>query len=84
MIHLTARDALAGDGAVPARPEHVEAMGAGNAVYPQIDAEYIARMKDMLDLYVEAPDHARPAVCFDESSTKLISEARQPLSAEPG
>src|ERR671939_57180 len=29
---------------------------------PQIDAEYVARMEDVLDLYAEAPDPLRPVV----------------------
>ena len=49
---------------------------------PQVDAEYVARMEDVLDLYAEASDH--PVVCFDESPTQLIGEVRQPIPAEPG
>jgi transposase len=33
---------------------------------PKVDAEYVARMEDVLDLYAEAPDPWRPVVCFDE------------------
>src|SRR5881398_726462 len=51
---------------------------------PQIDGTYVARMEDVLDLYAEAPDLKRPVVCFDESPTQLIGEARQPISAMPG
>jgi transposase len=51
---------------------------------PRVDAEYVARMEDVLDLYAEAPDPKRPVVCFDESSTQLIGEARVPVPAEPG
>jgi len=51
---------------------------------PKIDAEYVARMEDVLDLYAEAPDPARPVVCFDESPTQLIGEVRQPIPAAPG
>ncbi len=40
-------------------------------------------MEDVLDLYAEAPDPARPVVCFDESPTQLIGEVRQPIPAEP-
>ena len=41
-------------------------------------------MEDVLDLYAEAPDPKRPVVCFDESPTQLIGEARQPIPAAPG
>jgi transposase len=51
---------------------------------PQVDAEYVARMEDVLDLYAEPPDPKRPVVCFDESPTQLIGEVRQPISAKPG
>src|SRR5882724_6194324 len=51
---------------------------------PHIDGTYVARMEDVLDLYAEAPDPKRPVVCFDESPTQLIGEARQPIPAAPG
>ena len=31
---------------------------------PKVDAEYVARMEDVLDLYSEAPDPERPVVCY--------------------
>ena len=51
---------------------------------PEVDAEYVARMEDVLDLYNEPPDPKRPVVCFDESPTQLIGEVRQPIPAKPG
>jgi transposase len=51
---------------------------------PKVDAEYVARMEDVLDLYSETPDPARPVVCFDESPTQLIGETRAPIPAGPG
>lgn len=51
---------------------------------PKVDAEYVARMEDVLDLYAEAPDPNRPVICFDESPTQLIGEVRQPIAARPG
>jgi len=51
---------------------------------PQVDAEYVARMEDVLDLYAEEPDPQRPVVCFDETPTQLIGEVRQPIAPEPG
>jgi hypothetical protein len=50
---------------------------------PHVDGEYVARMEDVLDLYAEAPDPARPLVCFDETPVQLIGEVRQPVPAEP-
>src|ERR1700751_1626217 len=51
---------------------------------PQVDAEYVARMEEVLDLYAEEADPKRPVVCFDESPTQLIGEVREPIPAEPG
>src|SRR5271157_3422445 len=51
---------------------------------PKVDAEYVARMEDVLDLYNEEPDPKRPVVCFDESPTQLIGEVREPIPAKPG
>jgi transposase len=51
---------------------------------PKVDAEYVARMEDVLDLYAEPPDPQRPVVCFDESPIQLIGEERQPIPPEPG
>jgi transposase len=51
---------------------------------PQVDADYVARMEDVLDLYAEVPEPKRPVVCFDESPTQLIGEVRQPIAAKPG
>jgi transposase len=51
---------------------------------PQVDAEYVARMEDVLDLYAEEPNPKRPVVCFDESPTQLIGEVRTPIPAKPG
>jgi len=51
---------------------------------PTVDAEYVARMEDVLDLYAEEPDPSRPVICFDESPTQLIGEVREPIPAEPG
>lgn len=51
---------------------------------PKVDAEYVARMEDVLDLYAEEHDPKRPVVSFDESPTQLIGETRQPIPTEPG
>ena len=51
---------------------------------PTVNAEYVARMEDVLALYAEAPDPRRPVVCFDETPRQLIGEARVPIPAQPG
>jgi transposase len=51
---------------------------------PAVDAEFVARMEDVLDLYAETPTRTMPVVCFDETPTQLIGEKRAPLPPEPG
>jgi len=51
---------------------------------PKVDAHFVARMEDVLDLYAEAPDVARPVVSFDESPNQLIGEVREPIPPRPG
>jgi transposase len=51
---------------------------------PNVDAEYVARMEDVLDLYAEKPSPEEPVVCFDESPTQMIGEVRTPIAPAPG
>src|SRR5258708_2721745 len=51
---------------------------------PKVDAEFVARMEDVLELYAEAPDEHCPVVCFDETPRQLIGESRVPIAARPG
>ena len=44
----------------------------------------MAAMEDVLDLYAEPYDPDRPVLCFDETSTQLLAEVREPLPAQPG
>jgi transposase len=51
---------------------------------PKFDAEFVARMEDVLDLYAEPHDPKRPVVCFDEAGKQMVSEVRVPIAATPG
>jgi hypothetical protein len=51
---------------------------------PEVSAEFVAPMEDVLDLYEAPYDPARPVVCFDESPKQLIGEVREPMPVEPG
>jgi len=51
---------------------------------PKVDAEYVARMEDILDLYEEPSDPERPLVNFDETPIQLIGETRVPIAAKKG
>lgn len=85
MVRLTAHDALS--------PETVRRRLAENELkpwqkkmwcIPKVDAEFVARMEDVLDLYAEAPNEKHPVVCFDETPRQLIGEARVPVATKPG
>jgi hypothetical protein len=41
-------------------------------------------MEDVLELYAEPHDPARPVVCFDEASTELRGEVAEPVPPAPG
>ena len=49
-----------------------------------MSADFVAAMEDVLDLYAEPYDPQRPVVCFDETSTQLLSDTRPPIPVEPG
>ena len=49
-----------------------------------MNGEFVAAMEDVLDLYAEPYDPSRPVVCFDETSTQLLADVREPLPAQPG
>jgi hypothetical protein len=51
---------------------------------PAADAEFVALMESILDLYERAYDPKHPLVCFDETSKQLIEETRLPLPMQPG
>jgi transposase len=51
---------------------------------PKVDAEFVARMEDVLELYTNAPEVGTAVVCFDETPRQLIGEARVPVTPEPG
>ena len=44
----------------------------------------MAAMEEVLDPYAEPYDPQRPVVCFDETSTQLLADARPPIPAQPG
>ena len=41
-----------------------------------MSAEFVANVKDLLDLYAEPYDSRRPVVCFDETTTQLLAETQ--------
>lgn len=85
MVRLTVHETLSGD-TVGRRLAEMELKPWREKMWciPAVNAEYVARMEDVLDLYAEAPDPLRPVVCFDETPRQLIGEERVPIRAEPG
>ena len=51
---------------------------------PKADAEFVAAMEDVLEVYHRPYDETRPLVCLDEASKQLIGEVVEPIPAEPG
>ena len=49
-----------------------------------MSSDFVAHMEDVLDLYAEPYDPQRPVVCFDESSTQLLADNREPMPVKPG
>jgi transposase len=85
LVRLTAHDSLSRETVRRRLAEnHLKPWRKDMWCIPQVDAEYVARMEDVLDLYAEEPDPMRPVVCFDESPIQLIGETRQPIPAKPG
>ena len=51
---------------------------------PEQNAEFVASMEDVLDVYKRPYDPKHPVVCMDEQPTQLIKETRQRIAAKPG
>ena len=50
----------------------------------KLDAEYVARMENVLTLYSRPSKSSYPLVCLDERPVQLHSEVREPVAAAPG
>lgn len=50
----------------------------------KLDANFIARMEHILELYAEEKDDKRPIVNFDEAGKQLTAHVNQPIPAKPG
>lgn len=51
---------------------------------PKVDAEYVARMEDVLELYTEPPPPGTAVLCVDESPRQLVGEVRPTTPVAPG
>lgn len=50
---------------------------------PKQNAEFVAGMEDVLEIYKKPYDPVFPVVCMDEQPTQLLKETRTPIPAEP-
>ncbi len=48
---------------------------------PDANAEFVACMEDVLEIYARPYDAAFPVVCMDEQPVQLTKETRQPITA---
>lgn len=51
---------------------------------PQLDAEYVRKMEDVLAVYEKPYNQAEPVVCLDEKPVSLHAEVRPTQAARPG
>lgn len=51
---------------------------------PKEDADFVACMEDILDLYQQPYDPLHPLWCMDEKPYQILGEARDPLPMRPG
>jgi len=51
---------------------------------PDCNAEFVAKMEDVLATYALPYNPEYPVVCMDESNKQLIGEVAEPISAAPG
>jgi DDE superfamily endonuclease len=53
-------------------------------IAPKANAEFVAAMEEVLEVYARVPDPNRPLICLDECSKQLTREMRAPRPAAPG
>ena len=51
---------------------------------PKANAEFVARMEDVLEVYQRPYDAKRPVVNMDERPVQLVKETRKPQPTRPG
>jgi len=51
---------------------------------PQQDADFVAKMEDVLDVYALPYDANCPVICFDEKPYQLLGERREPIPMKKG
>jgi len=85
LVRFTEHDGVSGETVLPRLKEKkIKPWQRRMWCIPKVDAEYVARMEDVLELYAEDAPETDPVVCFDETPVQLIGETRVPIPATPG
>ena len=51
---------------------------------PEQNADFVAHMEDVLDVYHEPYDPSCPMICMDEQPIQMVKETRSSIPMEPG
>lgn len=51
---------------------------------PEQNADFVAAMEDVLEVYRRPYDPKRPVICLDETSKQLVGQTHNPIPAKPG
>lgn len=51
---------------------------------PEQNADFVAKMEDVLDVYSHPYDETCPVICLDEKPYQLLNERRQPIPMKQG
>ena len=51
---------------------------------PEQNADFVAKMEDVLDIYALPYDEKYPVICMDEKPYQLLDEVRDPIPMTPG
>ena len=51
---------------------------------PEQNADFVAKMEDVLDVYALPYDEGCPVICLDEKPYQLLDECREPIAMEAG
>ena len=68
----------------PAAGSSVSSHGPYGNSLPRVDADFVYRMEDVLEVYMRPYNPRFPQMCMDEVSKQLLRETREPLPMEPG
>jgi hypothetical protein len=53
-------------------------------IAPEANAEFVAAMEEVWEVYQRPYDPDYPVVCFEESNKQQVKETRTPMALEPG